>query len=139
MRILTNPARLPMDHVIITFLAAVMVVLGCGVVPTGQVSTRTFNVTGFTTLPVAMVYTDMSEVFAQVVDISTSKRQAQIFVEQLLMETNFRVSRQGGWRLSAGILPQQILEEFLFCLLVLLDSWSDFILRRVSELLSKIP
>ncbi|KAJ1351492.1 hypothetical protein KIN20_007507 [Parelaphostrongylus tenuis] len=83
MGILTNPVRHPIDHVTISFLAAITVVLGCGVAPTGQGSTRTFNVTGFTTLPVAMVHTDQSEVFAQVAGISTSKRQAQTFVNSL--------------------------------------------------------
>ncbi|KAJ1367875.1 hypothetical protein KIN20_028885 [Parelaphostrongylus tenuis] len=62
MRILTRPAKLPIRHAVITLLAAVTVVLGCGVTPTGQGSTRTFNVTGFTTLAVAMVYTGKPEV-----------------------------------------------------------------------------
>ncbi|KAJ1358839.1 hypothetical protein KIN20_017370 [Parelaphostrongylus tenuis] len=110
MRILTNPARLPIDHFIITFLAAVTVVLGCGVVPAGPGSTRTFNVTGFTTLPVAMVYTDKSEVFAQVAGISTSKRQAQTFVEQLVMETVIVVLESQG---RSALLPEEIISAIL--------------------------
>ncbi|KAJ1367975.1 hypothetical protein KIN20_029017 [Parelaphostrongylus tenuis] len=116
MRILTNSAKLPINHVIITFLAAITVVLGCGVVPTGQgkvnrrLSTRTFNVTGFTTLPVAMVYTDKSEVFAQVAGISTSKRQAQTFVEQLVMETVIVVLESQG---RSALLPEEVISAIL--------------------------
>ncbi|KAJ1365410.1 hypothetical protein KIN20_025700 [Parelaphostrongylus tenuis] len=43
----------------ISLLAAISAVQGCGVIPMGQASTRTFNVTGFT-LPVAMVYSPHS-------------------------------------------------------------------------------
>ncbi|KAJ1365984.1 hypothetical protein KIN20_026488 [Parelaphostrongylus tenuis] len=110
MRILTNPVRLPIDHVIITSLAAITVVLGCGVTPTGQGSTRTFNVTGFTTLPVAMVYTEMPEVFAQVAGISTSKRQAQTFVEQLVMETVIIVLESQG---RSALLPEEVISAIL--------------------------
>ncbi|KAJ1359064.1 hypothetical protein KIN20_017688 [Parelaphostrongylus tenuis] len=110
MRILTNSAKLPINYVIITYLAAITVVLGCGVTPTGQGSTRTFNVTGFTTLPVAMVYTDKSEVFAQVAGISTSKRQAQTFVDQLVMETVIVVLESQG---RSALLPEEVISAIL--------------------------
>ncbi|KAJ1358823.1 hypothetical protein KIN20_017351 [Parelaphostrongylus tenuis] len=73
-------------------------------------STRTFNVTGFTTLPVAMVYTDKSEVFAQVAGISTSKRQAQTFVEQLSMETVIVVLESQG---RSALLPEEVISAIL--------------------------
>ncbi|KAJ1359371.1 hypothetical protein KIN20_018079 [Parelaphostrongylus tenuis] len=41
---------------VILLTAILSIVSGCGVVPAGQASTRTFTVTGFT-LPVAMVHT----------------------------------------------------------------------------------
>ncbi|KAJ1367877.1 hypothetical protein KIN20_028887, partial [Parelaphostrongylus tenuis] len=110
MRIRTNPAKLPIIHVIITLLAAITVVLGCGVTPTGQGVTRAFNVTGFTTLPVAMVYTEKSEVFAQVAGISTSRRQAQTFVEQLVMETVIVVLENQG---RSALLPEEVISAIL--------------------------
>ncbi|KAJ1359065.1 hypothetical protein KIN20_017688 [Parelaphostrongylus tenuis] len=73
-------------------------------------STRTFNVTGFTTLPVAMVYTDKSEVFAQVAGISTSKRQAQTFVDQLVMETVIVVLESQG---RSALLPEEVISAIL--------------------------
>ncbi|KAJ1348171.1 hypothetical protein KIN20_003415 [Parelaphostrongylus tenuis] len=41
---------------------AFSVVFGCGVLPAGQESSRPFTVTGFTTLPVAMVYSTATNV-----------------------------------------------------------------------------
>ncbi|KAJ1366586.1 hypothetical protein KIN20_027277 [Parelaphostrongylus tenuis] len=69
-----------------------------------------FNVTGFTTLPVAMVYTDKSEVFAQVAGISTSKRQAQTFVDQLVMETVIVVLESQG---RSALLPEEVISAIL--------------------------
>ncbi|KAJ1347576.1 hypothetical protein KIN20_002670 [Parelaphostrongylus tenuis] len=57
----------------ISLLAAFSTVLGCGVIPAGQASTRTLTVTGLTTLPVAMVYTMIAENSARIPGIATSE------------------------------------------------------------------
>ncbi|KAJ1345488.1 hypothetical protein KIN20_000035 [Parelaphostrongylus tenuis] len=48
--------RLPTDLFMISALATISTVLGCGVLPAGQASTRRFMVAGLTTLPVNMVH-----------------------------------------------------------------------------------
>ncbi|KAJ1371954.1 hypothetical protein KIN20_034002 [Parelaphostrongylus tenuis] len=53
MRTSTNMARFP---TFLILLISISVVLGCGVMPQGQATTRNFTVSGFT-LPVAMVFT----------------------------------------------------------------------------------
>ncbi|KAJ1362065.1 hypothetical protein KIN20_021475 [Parelaphostrongylus tenuis] len=71
----------------ISLLAIISAVLGCGVIPAGQESTRTFTVTGITTLPSAMIYADKPDVVAQVPGIATSRNGAQAFVSRLVMQT----------------------------------------------------
>ncbi|KAJ1351402.1 hypothetical protein KIN20_007398 [Parelaphostrongylus tenuis] len=58
----------------ISLLAMILTVFGCGVISSGQASTRTFNVSGFT-LPVAMVYSAAPEVRARVPDIAADMDQ----------------------------------------------------------------
>ncbi|KAJ1364867.1 hypothetical protein KIN20_025055 [Parelaphostrongylus tenuis] len=48
--------RLPTDNSVISLLATISTVFGCGIVSSGQESSRDFTVTEFTTLPIAMVY-----------------------------------------------------------------------------------
>ncbi|KAJ1349325.1 hypothetical protein KIN20_004824 [Parelaphostrongylus tenuis] len=54
--------------------------------PAGQMSTRSFKVTGFS-LPVNMVYTGKPEVVARVSGIASSEAVARGFVERLVMQT----------------------------------------------------
>ncbi|KAJ1366780.1 hypothetical protein KIN20_027541 [Parelaphostrongylus tenuis] len=54
-------ARPPIPVFTILLLVTISTALGCGVMPSGQASTRTFTVTGFT-LPVAMVYSSAADV-----------------------------------------------------------------------------
>ncbi|KAJ1357722.1 hypothetical protein KIN20_015918 [Parelaphostrongylus tenuis] len=74
----------------ISLLATISTAFGCGVMPAGQMSSRTFTVSSFT-LPVAMAYTEMNDVSAQVPGIATSKGGAQAFVQRLVMQTVFDV------------------------------------------------
>ncbi|KAJ1364954.1 hypothetical protein KIN20_025151 [Parelaphostrongylus tenuis] len=84
-------------------------VLGCGVMPPGQASSRIFTVTGFS-LPVSMAYSGMADVRAQVAGIAASKDAAQTFVLRLVMQTVFDVlERQGR---SAG-LPDAMIAAIL--------------------------
>ncbi|KAJ1370319.1 hypothetical protein KIN20_032014 [Parelaphostrongylus tenuis] len=71
-------------------MATITTVLGCGVMPAGQASRRTFNVSGFT-LPVAMVYSASPDVRARVPSIATDMGGAQAFVSRLVMQTVFDV------------------------------------------------
>ncbi|KAJ1357060.1 hypothetical protein KIN20_015088, partial [Parelaphostrongylus tenuis] len=67
----------PLIHLfVISLLASVSTVLGCGVLPEGQASTRPFTVSGFT-LPVAMVYSTKGDVPSRVPGISTSQAGAR--------------------------------------------------------------
>ncbi|KAJ1353353.1 hypothetical protein KIN20_009963 [Parelaphostrongylus tenuis] len=79
--------NLLINHFSISLSAIISIAMGCGVMPAGQASTRTFTVSGLTTLPVAMAYTDKPDVAAQVRGISTSKDGAQAFVSRLVMQT----------------------------------------------------
>ncbi|KAJ1369331.1 hypothetical protein KIN20_030760 [Parelaphostrongylus tenuis] len=65
-------AKLLIDPLMILVIA-IATVLGCGVMPSGQASTRRFTVTGFT-LPVSMVYAIEPEIPIKVPGIAVSKR-----------------------------------------------------------------
>ncbi|KAJ1358258.1 hypothetical protein KIN20_016646 [Parelaphostrongylus tenuis] len=78
--------RLPTAHsCVISMLIVVTRVLGCGVMPPGQASTRSFTVTGFT-LPVSMAYSGDANVRARVSGIATSKEAATGFVSRLVLD-----------------------------------------------------
>ncbi|KAJ1366674.1 hypothetical protein KIN20_027410 [Parelaphostrongylus tenuis] len=79
-----------LDLFMILLLVIVSTVLGCGVMPAGQASTRSFSVTGFT-LPVNMVYTGKPEISARVPGIATNIGSAQAFVSRLVMQTVLNV------------------------------------------------
>ncbi|KAJ1361026.1 hypothetical protein KIN20_020178 [Parelaphostrongylus tenuis] len=87
---LVNKAGIPTDYFMISLLATISTVFGCGVMPAGQGSTRNFTVTGFT-LPVAMAYSTSTAVLAQVPGIATSEAGAKGFVERLVMQTPLSV------------------------------------------------
>ncbi|KAJ1365869.1 hypothetical protein KIN20_026330 [Parelaphostrongylus tenuis] len=96
----------------IPLLATISIVLGCGVLPAGQARSTTFNVTGLTTLPVAMVYSTAPDVQAQVPGISSSKGSAQAFVQRLVMQTVFDVlERQARSALLSDSVISAILSQ----------------------------
>ncbi|KAJ1360158.1 hypothetical protein KIN20_019071 [Parelaphostrongylus tenuis] len=80
-------------------------VFGCGVMPAGQMSTRTFNVTGFTTLPVNMVYTSAINA-ARVPGIATARG----FVSRLVMQTVLDVLESNG---RSAFLPDAVISNIL--------------------------
>ncbi|KAJ1361398.1 hypothetical protein KIN20_020638 [Parelaphostrongylus tenuis] len=98
-------ARPPGDSFMISLLAVISAVTGCGVMPAGQMSTRTFTVSGFT-LPVAMVYSADSAVSARVPGIATSKGGAQAFVQRLVMQTVFDILESQG---RSALLPDAVI------------------------------
>ncbi|KAJ1360479.1 hypothetical protein KIN20_019465 [Parelaphostrongylus tenuis] len=87
MTVLAKTGRLPPDYFLISLLATILTMLGCGAMLAGQASTRTFNVTGLTALPVAMAYSAAPSIQAQVPAIASTERGAQAFVLRLVMET----------------------------------------------------
>ncbi|KAJ1354934.1 hypothetical protein KIN20_012031 [Parelaphostrongylus tenuis] len=83
-------ARVSTDLFIISLLATISAVAGCGVMPAGQARTRPFTVRGFS-LPVAMVYAGFTEVSAQVSGIARDIGGARAFVQRLVIQTVFDV------------------------------------------------
>ncbi|KAJ1352433.1 hypothetical protein KIN20_008763 [Parelaphostrongylus tenuis] len=77
-------ARPSTDAIISLLLATILTVSGCGVLPGGLVSTRKFNITDFVTVPIAMVYTNDSNVAFRFPSMSTSKEQVRLFVERVV-------------------------------------------------------
>ncbi|KAJ1374273.1 hypothetical protein KIN20_036927 [Parelaphostrongylus tenuis] len=73
------------------------------------VSTRTFNVTGFTTLPVNMVYTSAMNA-ARVPGIATSQEGARGSVSRLVMQTVFDVLESNG---RSAFLPDAVISTIL--------------------------
>ncbi|KAJ1359060.1 hypothetical protein KIN20_017682 [Parelaphostrongylus tenuis] len=94
----------------ISLLTVFSTVLGCGVIPAGQASTRTFTVTGLTTLPAAMVYTMKPENSARIPGIATSEAQARGFVERLVMQTVLDVLASHG---RNALLPDAVISTIL--------------------------
>ncbi|KAJ1354029.1 hypothetical protein KIN20_010830 [Parelaphostrongylus tenuis] len=112
MTILTRKARHLTGSLVISLLTTISTVLGCGVMPAGQMSTRPFTVTGFATLPVAMVYTDTTAVSAQTPGIAGDKGGAQAFVTRLVMQTVFDVlESQGRSALLSDAIISTILDQ----------------------------
>ncbi|KAJ1350252.1 hypothetical protein KIN20_005994 [Parelaphostrongylus tenuis] len=99
----------PTDLVVILLLATILTVFGCGVIPSGQVSTRNFVVTGFT-LPVAMVYTNMATISAQHPGIASSRNGVRAFISRLVMQTVFDVLEGYGRR---ALLPDAVISSIL--------------------------
>ncbi|KAJ1369170.1 hypothetical protein KIN20_030574 [Parelaphostrongylus tenuis] len=97
------------DFFIISLLATIWTVFGCGVVPAGQGSTRRFTVSGFA-LPVSMVYTGSSTASTRVPNIAVSKEVAQGFIQRLVMQTVFGVLESQG---RSALLPDGVILSIL--------------------------
>ncbi|KAJ1351888.1 hypothetical protein KIN20_008055 [Parelaphostrongylus tenuis] len=107
---LTDPARLITDPLMFAMLTTIRAVFGCGVMPAGQSSSRPFTVSGFTTLPIEMVYTEMVGISSQVAGIATSKGGAQAFLSHLAMQTVFDVLERQG---RSALLPDSVISSIL--------------------------
>ncbi|KAJ1347112.1 hypothetical protein KIN20_002074 [Parelaphostrongylus tenuis] len=85
-------------------------VLGCGVMPPGQASNRSFTVTGFK-LPVSLVaYTGTGSIPIEVPGIARSKDAAKAFLDRFVMQTVFDILEQQGRR---ALLPDAIISAVL--------------------------
>ncbi|KAJ1362056.1 hypothetical protein KIN20_021468 [Parelaphostrongylus tenuis] len=80
------------------------------VTQSGASSTRTFTVTGITTLPVAMAYSDNPEVSAQVPGIATTRDGAKAFVSRLVMQTIVDVLESQA---RSALLPDAVISAIL--------------------------
>ncbi|KAJ1354491.1 hypothetical protein KIN20_011458 [Parelaphostrongylus tenuis] len=76
--------------------------------PRHGTSTRTFTVTGFTTLPLAMVYVDKPD--PRFTGIANSKEGAAGFVSRLVMQTIFDVLENQG---RSALLPDAVISAIL--------------------------
>ncbi|KAJ1367762.1 hypothetical protein KIN20_028747, partial [Parelaphostrongylus tenuis] len=94
---------------VILLTAILLIVSGCGVVPAGQASTRTFTVTGFT-LPVAMVHTGDTALRALLSNIASSRGAVQALVNRLVMQTVFDVLESQG---RSALLPDAVISSIL--------------------------
>ncbi|KAJ1367977.1 hypothetical protein KIN20_029020 [Parelaphostrongylus tenuis] len=72
-------------------------------------SNRTFTVTGFTTLPVAMVYTSAMNA-VRFPSIATSEAGARGFVQRLVMQTVFDVLERQA---RSALLPDAVISAIL--------------------------
>ncbi|KAJ1357651.1 hypothetical protein KIN20_015836 [Parelaphostrongylus tenuis] len=106
---LANMKKYPSGPLMISLLATMSTVSGCGVMPAGQARTISFTVTGFT-LPVAMVYTEKPEAIVRVPGIATSKAGARAFVERLVMQTVSEVLESQG---RSALLPDAVIASIL--------------------------
>ncbi|KAJ1362062.1 hypothetical protein KIN20_021472 [Parelaphostrongylus tenuis] len=123
----------------ISVLATISIALGCGVMPAGQASTMTFTVTGITTLPVAMAYSDKPEVSAQVPGITSTKDGAKAFVSRLVMQTIIDVLKSQA---RSALLPDVVISAILDqlsvrvtyepvpCQMVVLDVTKDTMMKK---------
>ncbi|KAJ1368699.1 hypothetical protein KIN20_029953 [Parelaphostrongylus tenuis] len=110
MKVLTNMATLSTLAFVVLLLTIISTVLGCGMMPAIQARSRPFTVTGFTTLPVAMVYSTAADVQSQVPGIAFSKEGAQGFVQRLVMQTVFDVLESQG---RSALLPDAVISSIL--------------------------
>ncbi|KAJ1354812.1 hypothetical protein KIN20_011861 [Parelaphostrongylus tenuis] len=97
------------DPFVISLLATISTVSGCGTIPAGQAKAVNFTVTGFT-LPVAMVYSENLEVLAKQPGIAPSKKGAWTFVKSLVKQTVFDALRN---QCRSALLPDGVIKTIL--------------------------
>ncbi|KAJ1354733.1 hypothetical protein KIN20_011743 [Parelaphostrongylus tenuis] len=83
---------------------------GCGVIPGGQTSTRTFTASGPSNLPIIAVYTDKTEISALIPGIATSKGVVQALAQRFAMQTVVDVLEIEGRR---ALLPDFVISNIL--------------------------
>ncbi|KAJ1373319.1 hypothetical protein KIN20_035689 [Parelaphostrongylus tenuis] len=71
---------------LVIFVLAIPKVIGCGVIPPRQTSTRNFTVTSFN-LPINMVYCTNATVRTKAFGIAATRDAVQSFVSRLIMQT----------------------------------------------------
>ncbi|KAJ1374279.1 hypothetical protein KIN20_036934 [Parelaphostrongylus tenuis] len=105
----TNMMRLSAGPFMISLLTTISTVFGCGVLPAGQMTTKSFTISDLTNLPVAMVYTTAMNA-GRVSGISTNQEGAKAFVSRLVMQTIFDVLEDHG---HSALLPDSVISSIL--------------------------
>ncbi|KAJ1359202.1 hypothetical protein KIN20_017887 [Parelaphostrongylus tenuis] len=106
----TNRAGPSSASFMILSLVSISTVFGCGVIPGGQTSTRTFTASGPSNLPVIAVYTDMNQVSALIPGVATSKEAVQALAQRFAMQTVIDVLEIEGRR---ALLPDFVISNIL--------------------------
>ncbi|KAJ1346016.1 hypothetical protein KIN20_000681 [Parelaphostrongylus tenuis] len=99
----------PLNGLLVISLVTTTTVLGCGVMPPGQGSTRSFNVSGFS-LPVAMAFSTAPNAPTLAPGISSSADAAKGFVARLAIQAVTDVLDQQG---RAALLPDPVILSIL--------------------------
>ncbi|KAJ1357215.1 hypothetical protein KIN20_015313 [Parelaphostrongylus tenuis] len=110
MIILTNKAGPSSAPFMILLLVSISTVFGCGVIPGGQTSTRTFTASGPSHLPVIAVYTNANIIATHFPGIATSKEAVQALVQRFAMQTVIDVLEIEGRR---ALLPDFVISDIL--------------------------
>ncbi|KAJ1361951.1 hypothetical protein KIN20_021343 [Parelaphostrongylus tenuis] len=110
MIILTNKAGPSSAPSMILLLVSISAVFGCGVIPGGQTSTRTFNASGPNNLPIIAVYTENKAISAVIPGIATSKDAVQALGQRFAMQTVVDVLEIEGRR---ALLPDFVISNIL--------------------------
>ncbi|KAJ1371092.1 hypothetical protein KIN20_032967 [Parelaphostrongylus tenuis] len=109
MTTITHMAKFLVNPTMTSLLVTISTVLGCGVIPAGQASTRTFMVRGFT-LPVGMVYSTAPSVRARFPGTAFSEEGAKAFVGSIVMQTVFDVLERQA---RSALLPDPAISAIL--------------------------
>ncbi|KAJ1368486.1 hypothetical protein KIN20_029622 [Parelaphostrongylus tenuis] len=104
-----NMTRPLTNYLMLSLLAIIATILGCGVMPAGQANTKSFTVSGFS-LPISMVYSTAADVQAQVPGVADNRGAAQGFVQRLVMQTIFDVLEHQA---RSALLPNAFISTIL--------------------------
>ncbi|KAJ1367830.1 hypothetical protein KIN20_028826 [Parelaphostrongylus tenuis] len=110
MIIVSNKAGPSSAPVMISLLVSISTVFGCGVMPGGQTSTKTFTASGPSNLSVIAVYTDNNAVSTQFPGTTTSAGAVQAFAQRFAMQTVVDVLEIEGRR---ALLPDFVISHIL--------------------------
>ncbi|KAJ1357220.1 hypothetical protein KIN20_015318 [Parelaphostrongylus tenuis] len=110
MIISTNKAGPSSAPFMISLLVSISSVSGCGVIPGGQTSTRTFTASGTSNLPVIAVYTNNIALSALIPGIAISKESVQALAQRFAMQTVIDVLEIEGRR---ALLPDFVISNIL--------------------------
>ncbi|KAJ1364345.1 hypothetical protein KIN20_024427 [Parelaphostrongylus tenuis] len=107
---LTNKEGPSTTPFMISLLVSISTVFGCGVIPGGQTSTRTFTATGPSNLPIIAVYTNDNAISAQFPGIATSADAVKALAQRFAMQTVVDVLEIEGRR---ALLPDFVISNIL--------------------------
>ncbi|KAJ1369218.1 hypothetical protein KIN20_030626, partial [Parelaphostrongylus tenuis] len=110
MIILTDKAGPSRAPYMILLLVSISTAFGCGVIPGGQTSTRTFTASGPSNLPIIAIYTENKAISAVVPGIATSKDAVQALAQRFAMQTVVDVLEIEGRR---ALLPDFVISNIL--------------------------